>query len=88
MPLYPIYEDLDPADIYYVPVGYLTGSDPSLTGYDPVLAYKTYEDVNGDILEEGDEVIVSVVIGNKSKSTTLTYIDQLLGPWYIDRDAE
>jgi len=76
---YPIYENLNPSDIYYVPLWYLSAD------IDPVMIYKTYDDLNGDILEDWDEVMVHINIESR-ETVQFTYIDQLLWPWYLNTD--
>lgn len=73
----PSYEDdiEDTNEIEYVAIGCLTGSDP-------VKIYKKYEDINGDVLENGDKVEVTVSI-NATQNFKWTFIDNIVGPRII-----
>ena len=73
----PSYESgvIDENDIQYVTIWWLTGSDP-------VKVYKKYEDINWDVLEEGDKVEVTVTIQARW-NMTWTFIDNIVWPWII-----
>jgi len=78
----PLYESgvIDENQIQYVPIWWLTNSDP-------VKVYKKYKDVNGDVLEDGDKVEVTVTIQARS-NVTWTFIDNIVWPWIIPVDEE
>jgi hypothetical protein len=48
-----------------------------LTDNDPVKVYKKYEDINGDVLEDGDKVEVTVTIQAR-RNMTGTFIDNIV----------
>jgi len=79
----PMYETFDSeSEIEYVEIWCLTWSDP-------VKIYKKYEDINGDVLENGDKVQVKIII-KANQSFTGTFIDRISGPrkipttWDVD----
>ncbi|MCK9466717.1 MAG: FG-GAP-like repeat-containing protein [Candidatus Absconditabacterales bacterium] len=78
----PLYENNveSEGDVPYVEIGCLTGEDP-------VKIYKKYEDINGDVLENGDKVQVTVVL-KANKNFTGTFIDNIVGPWTIPLTGE
>lgn len=75
--IYPSYETLPREQIAYIALPYLASSDP-------VRSYKTYTDINGGVLLEDDEVIVTVHI-EASTNTTVSFADQIRGPWIIGK---
>lgn len=75
----PIYESLSPSEVYYLPINEIN---------DAVSVYKEYQDINGNILRKGDEVVVKTTLISKKNNNKLTYIDQLRGPRSIAKDKE
>ncbi|MFZ2718776.1 MAG: VCBS repeat-containing protein, partial [Candidatus Absconditicoccaceae bacterium] len=76
----PIYETLTGENLVFKPLGFLSGNDP-------IQAYKTYEDINGDILEGGDLVKITVTL--KANQNFLgTFIDKISGPREIKMHPE
>jgi len=75
-PVVPIYEDIPISETYYVNLWWLTWNDP-------IRIYKEYEDLNGGVLLNDDEVKVSVYL-EALEDGRFTYIDQILWPWILD----
>ncbi len=72
----PLYEnEEDENKIEYVEIWCLTWSDP-------VKIYKKYEDINWDVLENGDKVQVSITI-KANQNFIWTFIDNIMWPWII-----
>jgi len=76
----PSYETLPSNEIAYISLGYLTSDDP-------VRVYKTYEDLNGWMLLEDEEVLITVHI-EANENTTITFADQIRGPWIIPQHSD
>lgn len=64
----PIYESINPEEIYYLPIN---------EENDTISVYKEYKDMNSGILRDGDEVVVQTTIYAKKNNTKATYIDAL-----------
>jgi hypothetical protein len=77
----PKYENLAADQVQYLPISYLT------TG-DNVSIYKTYTDLNGGSLKDGDKVSIQVHLIGLKAGTKITYIDQLKGPRTIPSDSQ
>ncbi len=73
--LKPIYETLTWEDLVFVPLWFLSWDDP-------IQAYKTYEDINWDILEDWDLVKISVTL-KANKNFLWTFIDKISWPRQI-----
>ncbi len=75
----PIYESINPEEIYYLPIN---------EENDTISVYKEYKDMNSGILRDGDEVVVQTTIYAKKNNTKATYIDALQWPRKIIKDTE
>lgn len=78
----PIYETLPADEVQYLPISEITNDTPEVS------VYKIFEDINGNVLREGDEVVVKTTIISKKNYNKMTYIDQLKGPRGIVKDDE
>ena len=76
----PSYETLTNDEIAYISLWYLSSDDP-------VRVYKTYEDLNGWMLLEGEDVLITVHI-KASEDTTMSFADQIRGPWIIPQHSD
>lgn len=65
----PSYETLAANQIKYLPISKLTGENVSV--------YKQYEDLNGGILLEGDQVKVTTTILSLANNQKISYLDQI-----------
>lgn len=75
----PVYETAT-AEIKYLPIHKLSGEQISV--------YKTFEDVDGGILEEGDEVQIHIKLLSLANNQKISYIDRLQWPREIVKDDE
>ena len=76
----PLYEDIDIDSLRYKPIR-------ELLSIDPVKVYKTYEDLNGDLLQQGDTVQITVTIENTS-DLPVTYFESIVWPWVLTVDEQ
>lgn len=80
VPFVPVYETLTEEDIRYIAMNQI---DPT----DEVDIYKTYKDLNGDLLQSWDIVEITVTI-EWPTSKKLTYFDLLKWPRTVDVAAD
>lgn len=76
----PVYETLSTDEIKYLPVSKLSGENISV--------YKKYEDINGGILKDGDQVKLTITILSLANNQKITYLDQLKWPREIRKDTD
>ena len=76
----PSYETLAADQIKYLPTSKLSGENVSV--------YKQYEDINGGILLDGDQVKITTTILSLANNQKITYLDQLKGPREIKKDPD
>jgi hypothetical protein len=76
----PAYETLPSREIAYISLWYLKETDP-------VSVYKTYEDLNGGILLEDEQVRITVHI-QATANTIVTFADEILWPWALGKNPD
>ena len=78
VPNIPYYENISLDKLYYVSLEHLEDSDP-------ILAYKVYEDLDGGVLLDGDEVKITITLESK-EDNYFSYIDRVLWPWTFEEE--